>query len=224
MSAPLEADEDDSSITKAMPFVSSLVSQAGYSASPGSSTFMRLKSNDLSLGNPSLTTNSSSSAQGLKVSYLRIRAQLPSPDIVDTLLKYFFCNVYWTSVVIDENHLQNLLHQWLATPIEEYIAASPNSAQAELLHFPALLFQVLAQILHNLSPQHPAARALELSDYHDCDRLSQTYYSLGCKLEALLSHQHLTLCSVEHDIASGAWLKDSSRGAEAWHQLGNAVR
>jgi hypothetical protein len=127
-------------------------------------------------------------------------------------------------MIIDENHLQNLLHQWLATPTEEYISASPNSFQAELLCFPALMFPLLAQILHNLSPQHPAAKALKLGDYNDCDRLSQTYYLLGCKLVSLIGRQHPALCLVEHDIASGAWLKDSSRGAEAWHRLGNAIR
>ncbi|KAE9374897.1 hypothetical protein N431DRAFT_465121 [Stipitochalara longipes BDJ] len=224
MSAPLEAEEDDSSNAEATLSSPSLASQAGYSASPGSSTFMRLKSKNLFQGGPSLPTSSSISHQRLKVSYLRITAQLPSPDIIDTLLEHLFRNVYWTFMVIDENHLQNLLHQWLATPTEEYIAASPNSFQAELLYFPTLLFPLLAQILHNLSPQHPAAKALKLGDYNDCDRLSQTYYLLGSKLVALIGRQHPTLCLVEHEIVSGAWLKDSSRGREAWQRLGNAIR
>jgi hypothetical protein len=120
---------------------------------------MRLKSKSLFQGGPSLSTSSSTSHQRLKVSYLRIIAQLPPPDIIDALLEHLFRNVYWTFMIIDENHLQNLLHQWLATPPEEYISASPNSFQAELLYFPALLFPLLAQILHNnphnTLPQRP---------------------------------------------------------------------
>ncbi|CAM1510749.1 Fc.00g082620.m01.CDS01 [Cosmosporella sp. VM-42] len=110
-------------------------------------------------------------------------------------------------MAIDEHHLRNSFRQWRTTPVEQYIKASQNSPQREMLHFPALLFQVLAQIMHNLAPEHPIAKTLKISDYADCDR-----------------RQNPTLCSVEHDIIAGAWLKDSSDGTQAWYRLGDAVR
>ncbi|KIX07829.1 uncharacterized protein Z518_02483 [Rhinocladiella mackenziei CBS 650.93] len=112
----------------------------------------------------------------------------------------------------------------MTIPIAEYVNGSTDNVQREMLYFPALLFQVLAQILQALSPQHAAAETLGISNYADCDRLSQSFYLIGNKLVSMLGRHHPTLCSIEHDLVSSCWLKNSGRGSEAWYRLGSAVR
>ncbi|EXJ85238.1 hypothetical protein A1O3_05913 [Capronia epimyces CBS 606.96] len=223
---PVHELEDGSNVDEDTPLPPSLVDRAGYSSTPGSSTFVRLESENLDsdLRPPSLSIESSSIPhQGRRRAYLRLVARLPPPDIVHALLEFLFLDVYWTIMVIDEHQVKNSYLQWLAVPVEEHLRARPGERQREMLYFPALLFQVLAQILHHISPSHPAVKTMGLNDNAECLHLSRTFYLIGCKLISILGRHHPTLCSVEHDLISCSWLKDSSRGAEAWRRLGSAV-
>ncbi|KAK5258186.1 hypothetical protein LTR20_007118 [Exophiala xenobiotica] len=206
------------------PIPSSLVDRAGYAATPGSSTFVRLKQEDVYQYCPAPSIVPSIPQQGVQHEYLRLVARLPPPDVVGTLLEFFVRDLYWVFIAVDEDHLRTVYRDWLNVPPEGHLRGSPDTSQRELLYFPGLLFQVLAQIVQHLSPQHPSAKALGLKDYSDCRRLSQTFYLVGSRLISILGRQYPTLCSVEHDLVSCSWLKDSGRGTEAWHRLGDAIR
>lgn len=221
----LKLDHDSDVVDTASP-PSTLADRAGYSATPASKTFLRLDQESLhhALPSPSIASFLTQSLKGHESSYMRLVAQLPVPEIVYALLEFFFNDVFWALLAVDKHHLEDIYRQWLITPVGEYTAGKAKTLQRELLHLPALLFQVLAQILHHLPPQHHAAKALGLINYSDCDRLSQKFYQIGSKLVSILGRHQPTLCSVEHDIVACSWLKDSSRGTEAWYSLGNAVR
>lgn len=221
-----------SDLEEASPIQLSLVNRAGFAATPGGSSFDQLGGVDFY--GPS---NFSSPSQDLarqrirdrRDEYLRLVARLPPPDIVHALLDFSIRDVYWAIVAIDEHRLKIMYSEWCSKPPEEHIQGQhengvPTIMQGELIHFPALLFQILAKILHHLSPQHPAATDLGLKEYTDCTRLSETYYLVGSRIITILGREYPTLCSVEADLTSCFWLKDSGRGAEAWHRLANAIR
>ena len=207
------------------PAPSSLIDQAGYSASPHSTTFLRLQSKNVTQEDVSSPHKEPPVAhQKRRAAYLQILARLPPPAVIDELLDYLFRDVHLTIMVLDEHCLRNLIGEWRSTPVEQYIGARPKSPESGLRYVPALLFQVLAQILYYLPPQHPAAKALNVINYADRARLSATYYLLGNKTKDILGRQSPTLCSVEYELISAIWLKDSSRGSEAWNRLSDAVR
>lgn len=218
--------DNDSNVVVTISPPSTLADRAGYSATPASKTFLRLDQESLHHAppSPSIASILTQSSRGHESSYMRLVAQLPVPEIVYALLEFFFNDVFWALLAVDKHHLENMYRQWLITPVGEYAVKKTKISQRELLHLPALLFQVLAQILHHLPPHHDAAKSLGLTNYRDCDRLSQRFYQIGSKLVSILGRHLPTLCSVEHDIVACSWLKDSSRGTEAWYSLGNAVR
>lgn len=58
----------------------------------------------------------------------------------------------------------------------------------------------------------------------DCDRLAHEYGKIGMEIMSLLGRHSSTLTAVEHDLLRSGWLKNYSRGTEAWHLLGSAIR
>ncbi|KAB8291667.1 hypothetical protein EYC80_006467 [Monilinia laxa] len=51
------------------------------------------------------------------------------------------------------------------------------------------------------------------------------YFSkIGMEIMSLLGRHSSTLIAIEHDLMRSGWLKNYSRGTEAWHLLGSAIR
>ncbi|EXJ88487.1 hypothetical protein A1O1_05417 [Capronia coronata CBS 617.96] len=247
---PLDAIDTD----EASPIPASLVRRAGYAATPDrqSNTLPRLNSLEDVYQTPGPTGHApptglpsrAEQGKGLQNEYLRLVARLPPPDVVHALLTACVRDLYWAFIPIDEQHLRVMYHDWLLRPPEMQMqvlmlmrSGSDRSTlqrqrpkekereeALELVHFPALLFQVLARILQHLSTHHPAAKSLGVKNDSDCARLSQTFHLAGSRLISILGRQNPTLCSVEHDLVSCSWLKDTGRGTEAWHRLADAVR
>lgn len=227
-----QVQQIEPNLDEASPIQLSLVNRAGFAATPGGSALDHLGGVDFygpsGFQSPAYSSEQQRSRER-RDQYLRLVARLPSPDIVHALLNLSVRDVYWAIIAVDEHRLRSLYSEWRSKSPEEHIQGQLDNSVAtimrgQLIHFPALLFQILAQILHHLSPQHPAATKLKLKDYNDCNRLSQTYYLAGSNIISILGRQYPTLCSVEADLTSCVWLKNSGRGAEAWHRLANAIR
>ncbi|KIW36851.1 uncharacterized protein PV06_10966 [Exophiala oligosperma] len=219
----LEAYSDIDTASQ-IPIAQGLVERAGYSATSASSTYLRLNDESVQRHHQSITRLTPMDLQGFHDEYRHLVSKLPQPTIVHALIDCFLTEIFWASVPIDEYRLRTLYNDWLNVPLEEHLKDKSDHSRSELLYLPALLFQVLANVMLHLTPQHGPARNLGLKDNYDCARLSKTFSLFGNRLMFILGRQRPTLCSVEHDLVACSWLKDSGRGKEAWHSLANAVR
>lgn len=156
--------------------------------------------------------------------YCGLVEQLPSVDIAQQLLDFFFKDLYWGAMTVDENHFFSMYHKWQTICPSDHLRGCEDGLQRELQCFPALLFQMLAQALYALPLQHVAASRLGLANQEASDRLSEAYHINGNRLVQLLGRHQPTLCSVENDLLAFCWLKNAGRYSEAWYRLGGAVR
>jgi hypothetical protein len=94
----------------------------------------------------------------------------------------------------------------------------------ELHYFPALLFQVLAVSLQILSPGNKFGNSITVSYLETCDRLSEEYSTSGMEIAHLLEKRSSSVDAVQYSLLRCLYLKNCSRGAESWYNLGDAVR
>ncbi|KEF61838.1 uncharacterized protein A1O9_03409 [Exophiala aquamarina CBS 119918] len=156
--------------------------------------------------------------------YCGLLGQIPPANITQELLKFFFEDLYWGAMTVDENRVLSMYEKWRMVPPEHRLRQCENRLQRELQCFTALLFQMLAQALYALPLNHVAAITLGLANQEDLDRLSETYHINGNRLVQLIGRHQPTMCSVEHDLLAFCWLKNAGRYSEAWYRLGGAVR
>lgn len=225
LGSEVAAEAQDSKLElEATSVPSTLVQRAGYSGVLFSCPLLQFNNENVREIDPSNPTLPNKSQLSHRNAYLNLVARLPPHDIIKSLLYSCFHDLYWAFTVVDEHHLLNLYDKWRSQPIHEHLDEAQDAPQRELRYFPALLFQILSQVLHGLSPDHAAIAALGLSEFSHCDRLSQTYHLIGDQLVHLLGRHHPTICSVEHDLVSACWLKNSGRGTESWYRLGSSIR
>jgi len=157
-------------------------------------------------------------------SYCGLLEQIPSTNVVQALLTFFFKDLYWGAMAVDENRVLSMYEKWRMMRPADHLKKSEDRMQRELQCFAALLFQMLAQALYALPLDHVAAITLGLANQEDIDQLSETYHMNGNWLVQLIGRYQPTLCSVEHDLLAFCWLKNTGRYSEAWYRLGAAVR
>lgn len=199
------------------PIPHDLLHQAGYSSAADNSTFLRLQEgvvDQSALGAPSPQSRVKQTQQALLV------ALLPSHQLTMMLVDLYFDAVTWEFPPIDEHHFRARYDQWRSA----YHKDGRNGLALDLQFFPALLFQVLAQTVDCLSPEHPAAQALHLEDYKACDHLAYVFHAAGDKIVQIVGRQRPTVSSIEQDLLAAIWLKNSGRGSDTWNRLGSAVR
>lgn len=169
-------------------------------------------------------TSNSLSHPGLRHKFLSLIIQLPSQSIVSELVDLFFSELHWYLKTLEEHYFRNLLKSW--QDIRNTLSGQSDlgSISKDLLYFPALLFQTLAVSLQFLPPNTEASKTLHLNTLLDCDRLSHEYSKAGMEIMSLLGRHSSTITGVEHDLLKSGWLKNYSRGTEAWHLLGSAIR
>ncbi|TGO86321.1 hypothetical protein BPOR_0313g00010 [Botrytis porri] len=145
-------------------------------------------------------------------------------SIISELVDLFFSELHWYLKVIEEHYFRDLLQSW--QDIRNTLSGQSDlgSISKDLLYFPALLLQTLAVSLQFLPPNTEASKTLQLKTLLDCDRLSHEYSKAGMEIMSLLGRHSSTITGVEHDLLKSGWLKNYSRGTEAWHLLGSAIR
>ena len=159
-----------------------------------------------------------------KDKFCHLAAQLPSYNVTVELVGIFFSEANSTARVLERYYFDRLHTSWLAISDNVSIGVGLGQASRDLVYFPALLFQVLAVALQYLPPDTTSARDLELKDSVTCDKLSQRYSMLSVEIMALLGRHDSALTAVQNDLVRALWLKNCSRGTEAWYVLGDAIR
>ncbi|KIX00156.1 uncharacterized protein Z518_10293 [Rhinocladiella mackenziei CBS 650.93] len=156
--------------------------------------------------------------------YCILASQLPPGSVLTELIDLYFSDADWYFMSLDRYYFEDLLRSW--TRVSEVVILHRNLKQLsrESQYFPALLFQFLAVALQLLPLNTKAALALQVSSFTEIDKLSESYSKAGLEIIGLLGRQQPTITSVEHDIMRLTWLKNCSRGSEAWHFLSHSIR
>lgn len=170
------------------------------------------------------SASTSLSHPGLRHKFLSLVIQLPSQSIISELVDIFFSEIHFYLKILEEHYFRNLLKSWQDVRSTLSGQSDLGSISRDLLYFPALLFQTLAVSLQFLPPDTEASKILHLKTLLDCDRLSHEYSKIGMEIMSLLGRHSSTITGVEHDLLKSGWLKNYSRGTEAWHLLGSAIR
>ncbi|TEY87352.1 hypothetical protein BOTCAL_0003g00320 [Botryotinia calthae] len=217
---------DEEIILKSGSTPSHLFDQVGYASHNSSFTGLQKSfhiNDDLStfMG---ASASTSLSHPGLRHKFLSLVIQLPSQSIISELVDLFFSELHWYLKILEEHYFRNLLKSWQDIRSTLSGQSDLGSISRDLLYFPALLFQTLAVSLQFLPPDTEASKILHLKTLLDCDRLSHDYSKIGMEIMSLLGRHSSTITGVEHDLLKSGWLKNYSRGTEAWHLLGSAIR
>lgn len=150
-------------------------------------------------------------------------SRLPPDRAIVELKDIYFSEANWYYQLLAPYYFDELLDKWQDTR-NGSSRFNLGQKSRELQYFPALLFQVLAIALQFLPQGTAIAGFLHVESYENCDRLSLEYSTIGMQLIDILGRHNSTITGIEHDLARSAWLKNESRGKEAWYNLGNAIR
>ncbi|OQE07215.1 hypothetical protein PENVUL_c014G08674 [Penicillium vulpinum] len=153
-----------------------------------------------------------------------ICAKLPPRLVMRELIDIYFTEANWYFAVLEQYYFEKLYNSWCS--LNDY---STEHGQApdlppDLLHFPALLFHVFAVSLQFLSPETNCSRALGVDSFTARDHLSSKYSTSGVDIARIMGALDPTITAVQNDLMRALWLKNCSRGREAWHALGSAIR
>jgi hypothetical protein len=163
----------------------------------------------------------------LEEKYWSIVAELPSQPVVNELIKIFFSEVNWYYSLLERYYFDQYQKSWLnASGYSDgaVIRLPTKVLTRDQLHFPALLFQIIAVALEFLPSDASTLELLSISNDTVRHRLSDHYSSKGMEIMDTLGRFHATITSIQQDLLRSVWLKVFGRGSESWHSLGNAVR
>lgn len=159
-----------------------------------------------------------------KAKWFNIVAELPSLDARRELIDIFFTEANWYFAVLERYYFEKFYDYWCALGDDVSKSDEIEELSSDLLHFPALLFQVLAVALRFTEPDTLSSGALGMRDYVSCNHLSCCYSENGMKIMSLLGRDDASITAVQHDLMRALWLKNLSQGKRAWHILGGAIR
>lgn len=140
------------------------------------------------------------------------------------MLAFYFSGDNWSFAVLDKHYFDKAYEVWAHSWYGIADQRDGKSLTREMQAFPALLFSVLAVALQFLPLRSPTAEALMIDGIESCDSLSQKFCGIGFRLMNLVGRSYPSLISVQHDLSRAIWLKNCSRGTEAWQSLGSAIR
>jgi hypothetical protein len=160
----------------------------------------------------------------LKHKYRECLTELPSLRIVKDLINVFFIELGWYVSILERSYFDRIHASWLEVSEDVVKTRNLDTLSRDLQYFPALLFQLLAVALHFLPPDSPSWRLLDLMDPLACEILSTKYSEIGMVIMSILGRHNPTLTAIQHDLMRATWLKNTSRGTESWHSLGDAIR
>jgi hypothetical protein len=141
------------------------------------------------------------------------------------LVEVFFENAAWWFSSLEPYYFRRLHEHWLFVNHENCDTDDEWLSSRNLLYFPALLFQTMAVALQLLpSDATNVMEAIAVTDVVLVSRLFNKYNRLGMYLVNVWGRHNPAVVAVQHDLVRGLWLKNVSRGSEAWYSLGKALR
>lgn len=185
------------------------------------SSAVRLMNVSLGTGSTRTAQPQISSAEALCFSLLE---KLPSTSVVDELVAVFFDDCDWYFGLLERYYFTRWLSEWRSQETARSQASGAGLCARRHLQFSALLFQTLATAVAFVSTRAKCAIALSLGDSMACDTLSETFGGHAAHILSTCNQYDPTLQTVQTNLLRAFWLKNSSRGKEAWHVLAAAVR
>lgn len=169
----------------------------------------------------------STSASSLPLSKLSsisdLCAKLPPQPVTRRLVDIYFSEANWYFALLEQHYFDKIYNSWY-TFSDHRTNDCLKELPRDLLHFPALLFQVLAVSLQFAPLDCPFVQTLGVHDFDTRDRLSGEFSARGVDVLGILGRDDPSITTVQSDLMKALWLKNSSRGREAWHALGGAIR
>lgn len=151
-------------------------------------------------------------------------AKLPPQPIARELIETYFSEANWYFAVLEKYYFEELYNSWCALSGHPMKDLQFGSLPHDLLHFPELLFQVLAVALQFAPPDMSYVQVLGVDGFTRRDCLSSDFSTKGMEIVLIVGRDDPTITTVQNGLMRALWLKNSSRGREAWHVLGDAIR
>lgn len=162
-------------------------------------------------------------ADEAETKYLAFIKNLPTKAIVEELTEVYFVESNWSYPIAERPFFDELFTSWFALNSTTTRYTGPKGVSRDIQYFGALLFQVCAMALQLIPPNAPCLKELSVANATECDRLSQKFSDIAMEIMNLLGRHDPTLSAVQTDFLRAVWLKNSSRGTEAWHALNDAI-
>jgi hypothetical protein len=156
--------------------------------------------------------------------YLELVAQLPPDAIAGEFLDIYFDRGNWYFGILERYYFDEAYTAWRTHRPLLIGHSSLEVLPRNLLHFPALLFQVLAVALGFVESDQPVAKLIEVQTPAARHQLSHRWSQKGAELMMYCGFDNPSILAVQHELMRATWLKNSGRGRSAWHLLGSAVR
>lgn len=151
-------------------------------------------------------------------------AMIPSQAITRELIEIYFSEANWYFALLEKYYFEKLYRSWYALNNHSRENGHPEGLSIDILYFPALLFQVIAVALQFAPLNISSLQALGVDDFTRRDRLSSDFSTSGMEIVRIVGGHDPSIVVVQSNIMRALWLKNSSRGREAWHVLGGAIR
>ncbi|KAJ5695970.1 hypothetical protein N7536_006382 [Penicillium majusculum] len=153
-----------------------------------------------------------------------ICAKLPHRLVMRELINIYFAEANWYFAILEQHYFEKLYNSWCSLNDSSTEHGQVADVSPDLLHFSALIFHVLAVSLQFVSPDTNCSRALGVDSFNARDHLSSNFSTSGVEIARILGTLDPTITAVQNDLMRALWLKNCSRGREAWHALGSAIR
>lgn len=155
--------------------------------------------------------------------YKKLARQLPPQGLVGILVETFFSQVNWQYDLVDETTFRRGWEAWQRVSYAD-LQEPFGRLEPEVLLFPALLLQVLAQALLFHPPRDERIKSLiTLTDMTFPD-LAAEYSDTGFDLLMLLGKRNVTISTIQAELLRASFLKSRGKVIEAWHVLGATIR
>jgi hypothetical protein len=149
---------------------------------------------------------------------------IPSQAITRELIEVYFSEANWYFALLEKYYFEKLYTSWCDLNNRSRDNGQFEGLSRDLLCFPALIFQVLAVALQFTPLDIPCVQALGIESLTRRDCLSSDLSAKGMEIVRVVGRHEPGITTVQNDLMRALWLKNSSRGREAWHVLGGAIR
>ncbi|OAR00305.1 hypothetical protein LLEC1_05091 [Akanthomyces lecanii] len=149
--------------------------------------------------------------------------QLPPQRHINKLISFFYKELSWQYDIVHEKTFRLQLNAW--EQIAYAARNQPCHLSPDLRHFPALLFQLLAQALL-FQPVRNDESLEDLRHAPDMDLadVATEFSDAGQQVSAIFGPREVTMVKVQAGLLRACFEKTTGLVVEAWHTLGQTIR